>query len=44
MQQMQDQGQMDELIDEVLERMQQEGFVTISPPHDPTRCRAPAEA
>ncbi len=24
-------------IDEVLNRMEQEGFVTISPPHDPTR-------
>ena len=28
---------MEELIDEVLGRMQQEGFVTIAPPHDATR-------
>jgi Ca-activated chloride channel family protein len=37
LQQMQSEGRMDELIDEVLGRMQQEGFVTISPPHEPTR-------
>jgi len=37
MRQMQDEGAMEELIDEVIQRMQQEGFVTISPPHDPAR-------
>jgi Ca-activated chloride channel family protein len=36
MQQMQSRD-LDELIDEVLGRMEQEGFVSISPPHDPTR-------
>jgi Ca-activated chloride channel family protein len=29
--------EIDRLIDEVLGRMEQEGFVSISPPHDPTR-------
>jgi Ca-activated chloride channel family protein len=37
MQQMQSDGQMEELIDEVLGRMEQEGFVTIAPPHDSTK-------
>jgi Ca-activated chloride channel homolog len=37
MQQMQSDGQMEQLIDEVLRRMEQEGFVTISPPHEPTK-------
>ena len=37
MQQMQSEGQMDELIEEVLGRMQREGFVTIAPPHDSTQ-------
>ena len=37
MQQLQRDGQMEELIDDVIGRMQQEGFVTIAPPHDPTR-------
>jgi len=35
--QMQQQGALDQLIDELIERMEQEGFVTISPPHEPTR-------
>jgi Ca-activated chloride channel homolog len=35
--QLQSEGHMDELIDEVMERMEREGYVTISPPHDPTR-------
>ena len=34
---MQEQGGMDELIDELIERMEQEGYVTISPPHEPAR-------
>jgi Ca-activated chloride channel family protein len=37
LQQTQNQGQMDDLIDELMERMEQEGYVTISPPHDPAR-------
>ena len=34
---MQEQGSLDELIDELIERMEQEGYVTISPPHEPAR-------
>src|SRR6266511_4935707 len=34
---MQEQGTLDELIDELIERMEQEGYVTISPPHEPAR-------
>ena len=34
---MQEQGGMDELIDQLIERMEQEGYVTISPPHEPAR-------
>lgn len=34
---MQEQGGMDELIDELIERMEQEGYVTISPPPEPAR-------
>jgi Ca-activated chloride channel family protein len=37
MQQLQSDGELEDLIDEVLGRMQQEGFVTIAPPHDATR-------
>ena len=37
LQEIQNQGQMDDLIDELMERMEQEGYVTISPPHDPAR-------
>ena len=37
MRQLQSEGHMEELIDDVLERMEQEGFVTISPPHEATR-------
>jgi Ca-activated chloride channel homolog len=37
MQQLQSEGQMEQLIDEVISRMEQEGFVTITPPHDSTR-------
>jgi Ca-activated chloride channel family protein len=37
LQQLQSDGGMEELIDQVLERMEQEGYVTIAPPHDPTR-------
>jgi Ca-activated chloride channel homolog len=35
--QMQSQGRLEDLIDEVMERMEQEGYVTISPPHEPAR-------
>ena len=35
--QLQSEGQMEELIDELMERMEEEGFVTISPPHEPAR-------
>ncbi len=37
MRQLQKEGQIDQIVDEVLSRLEQEGFVTISPPHDPTR-------
>jgi Ca-activated chloride channel family protein len=37
MSELQGQVRMEELIDEVIGRMQEEGFVTISPPHEPTR-------
>jgi Ca-activated chloride channel family protein len=37
MSQLQGEGQMEELIGEVIGRMQEEGFVTISPPHEPTQ-------
>jgi Ca-activated chloride channel family protein len=33
--QMQAEGRMEELIEEILDRMEQEDYVTISPPHDP---------
>jgi Ca-activated chloride channel family protein len=36
MQQLQNDGGMEDLIDEVLGRMEEEGFVTVTPPHDPT--------
>ncbi len=39
---MQDNGGMDDLIDEVISRMEEDGFVTISPPHDPTRISSTA--
>jgi Ca-activated chloride channel family protein len=42
LQEMQSKGQMEELIDEVLGRMEEEGFVTISAPHDNTRMSATA--
>jgi Ca-activated chloride channel family protein len=35
--QAQSEGRMEELIDQVLHRMEQEGFVTIAPPHDSGR-------
>jgi Ca-activated chloride channel family protein len=35
--QIEEEGAMDELVEQILQRMQQEGFVTISPPHDPAR-------
>ncbi len=34
---MQADGRMEELIDQIIERMEQEDMVTVSPPHDPTR-------
>jgi Ca-activated chloride channel family protein len=35
--QAQSEGRMEELIDQILHRMEQEGFVTIAPPHDSGR-------
>src|ERR1700694_5692649 len=35
--QMQAEGQLDELIDQLIERMQQEDYISIDQPHDPTR-------
>jgi len=37
LEQMQSEGRMEELVEQILERMQQEDFVTIAPPHDPTQ-------
>ena len=37
LEQMQAEGRMDELIEQILERMQQEDYVTITPPHDPAQ-------
>ena len=42
MQQLQNEGGMEDLIDEVLGRMEQEGFVIVTPPHDPTRMSSTA--
>jgi Ca-activated chloride channel family protein len=42
MQQLQNEGGMEDLIDEVLGHMEQEGFVTVTPPHDPTRISSTA--
>ena len=36
-QQMQAEGQLDELIEQLIERMQQEDYISIDQPHDPTR-------
>jgi len=35
--QMQAEGQLDELIEQLIERMQQEDYISIDQPHDPTR-------
>lgn len=37
LEQMQSDGRMEQLIDSILQRLQQEDFVTVSPPHDPAR-------
>lgn len=37
LEEMQADGRMDQLIEDILERMQQEDYVTISPPHDPSQ-------
>ena len=37
LQQMQMEGKLDELIDQLIERMQQEDFISIDQPHDPSR-------
>lgn len=35
LQQMQSEGRMDQLVEQVLQRMEKEDYVTVSPPHDP---------
>ena len=37
LQQMQTEGKLDELIDQLIERMQQEDFISVDQPHDPSR-------
>ena len=37
LQQMQMEGKLDELIDQLIERMQQEDFISVDQPHDPSR-------
>jgi Ca-activated chloride channel family protein len=37
LQQMQADGSLDDLIDQLIERMEQENYISISDPHDPTR-------
>src|SRR5919204_4672340 len=37
LQQMQMSGDMEELIERLIERMQQEDYITVTPPHDPTK-------
>src|SRR5271167_4581736 len=37
LQQMQMEGKLDELIDQLMERMQQEDYISIDQPHDPAR-------
>ena len=37
LQQMQMEGKLDELIDQLIQRMQQEDFISIDQPHDPSR-------
>jgi Ca-activated chloride channel family protein len=37
MEEMQREGKLDELVNQLLRRMEQEGFVTISPPHEPAQ-------
>ena len=37
LQQMQANGELDELIEQLIERMQQDDYITIDQPHDPTR-------
>ena len=37
LQQMQTEGKLDELIEQMIERMQQEDYISIDPPHDPSR-------
>jgi Ca-activated chloride channel family protein len=37
LEQMQADGRLDQLVDELIRRMQQEDYVTIAPPHDPSQ-------
>ena len=37
LQQMQSQGSLDELIEKLIERMQQEDYISIDQPHDPSK-------
>ncbi len=37
LQQMQNQGSLDELIEKLIERMQQEDYISIDQPHDPSK-------
>ncbi|HYE26581.1 MAG TPA: VWA domain-containing protein [Clostridia bacterium] len=37
LQQMQSEGRMDQLVEQVLQRMEKEDYVTVSPPHDPAQ-------
>src|SRR6266403_939502 len=37
LQQMQAEGSLDELIEQLIERMQQEDYISIDPPHDPAK-------
>ena len=37
LQQLQAEGQLDELIEQLIERMQQEDYISVDQPHDPTR-------
>jgi len=37
LQQMQEDGTFDEMVEQIMERMEQEGYVTIDKPHDPSQ-------
>jgi len=37
LQQMQMEGKLDELIDQLIERMQQEDYISVDQPHDPSK-------